>query len=155
MDPSMYIGCGCVIVDADGRYLLVQETKAIARGRMALPAGKLEPGETLEQAACREALEETGLQVDIVGLLGVYHCAMTSEGSFGVNFVYEARVVGGQRTVSAEHPVVEWFSADEIIALDEAAQIRGSHVRISIERQQRGERLDPAIVTLVDANPLS
>lgn len=151
----MYIGCGCVIVGPDDRYLLVQESKAIARGRMALPAGKLEPNETLEQAAVREANEETGLVVEIDALLGIYHCAMTTEGSFGVNFVYLAHVTGGAIRTSDEHPVVEWHTATEIAALAAQGRIRGTHVLESVTRHQQHRHLDRNAVTQVLATPSS
>lgn len=155
MAPAVYIGCGCVVVDDRGRYLLVEESKAIARGRMALPAGKLEANESLDAAACREVLEETGLIAEIDGLLGVYHCAMTSEGSFGVNFVYLAHVTGGAIMTSAEHPVVGWFDVAEIRAFAAEGRLRGTHVLDAIDQHRSGVLLDTGTVTEVVASGTS
>lgn len=149
--PFHYIGCGCVVTDGDGRFLLVRETKAAARGRFALPAGSLEPDESITEAAVREVLEETGLTVEVTGLLGIFHCARTAENSFGVNFVFEARRVAGELTPSDEHPEIVWKTITEIDALHREGGIRGGHVPIAVRRSAAGERADPATVTQVSA----
>jgi len=149
--PFHYIGCGCVVTDGDGRFLLVRETKAAARGRLALPAGSLEPDESITEAAVREVLEETGLTVEVTGLLGIFHCARTVENSFGVNFVFEARRVAGEITMSDEHPEIVWKTIREIDALHDAGGIRGGHVPIAVRRSASGVHLDGTSVTEVSA----
>jgi 8-oxo-dGTP diphosphatase len=62
---EIILAAGAVICDDAGRVLLVQRGREPQRGRWSVPGGKVEPGETLEQAAAREALEETGLRVRI------------------------------------------------------------------------------------------
>jgi len=59
------------IVEDNGRFLLVEEQQD---GRRVLnqPAGHLEPDETLLEAACRETLEETGWQVELTAVVGIY-----------------------------------------------------------------------------------
>ena len=70
MDWQPHITVATVIED-DGRFLFVEEFKA---GRMVLnqPAGHLEANESLREAALRETLEETGWEVKLTGLLGIY-----------------------------------------------------------------------------------
>jgi ADP-ribose pyrophosphatase YjhB (NUDIX family) len=136
---SVVIGCGSVIPDGDGRYLLVREAKAQARGRWALPAGKLEVGETLAQAAAREALEEAGVEVEIERLLGIWHCLETSEGFAVVNLVFAARIVAGEPTPSEEHPEVGWFTRGEIASLE----LRGTHIALALDAYERGDTVAP------------
>ncbi|GAA4058408.1 NUDIX domain-containing protein [Agromyces indicus] len=62
-DMDTVLAVGAVITDADGRVLLVRRAHEPQRGRWSVPGGRVEPGETLEAAAAREALEETGLRV--------------------------------------------------------------------------------------------
>ncbi len=59
------------LADQPGRPLLLIERRNEPLG-WALPGGFVDVGETLEQAAVREALEETGLEIELTGLLGCY-----------------------------------------------------------------------------------
>ena len=149
--PVHYIGCGCVVGDGEGRYLLVRETKAAANGRLALPAGSLEADESIAEAAAREVLEETGLTVEVTGLLGIFHCPRTVENSFGVNFVFEARRVDGELTPSDEHPEIVWKTLAQIERLHGEGGIRGGHVPIAVRRAAAGEYLDTSTMTQVSA----
>jgi ADP-ribose pyrophosphatase YjhB (NUDIX family) len=60
------VGC-CNLIPENGRYLFVRESKASARSRFNLPAGKPECGETLIEAAVREAREGTGPSITSSG----------------------------------------------------------------------------------------
>lgn len=61
-----------VVIEQGGRFLVVEEKAELGRVVYNQPAGHVEKGETLEQAAVREALEETGWDVSITGFLGLY-----------------------------------------------------------------------------------
>jgi 8-oxo-dGTP diphosphatase len=61
--------CGVVATDALGRVLLVRRADD---GSWGLPGGGVEPGESWSDAAHRECLEETGWQVHVTGIFGVY-----------------------------------------------------------------------------------
>ena len=65
------VGVGAIIIEQD-RVLLVKRGNPPLAGEWSIPGGVLEMGETLRQAAVREALEETGLTVEAGELLGVY-----------------------------------------------------------------------------------
>ncbi len=70
--PSWYFVL--VVVRHEDRFLLVHEVK---QGQLwYLPAGRVEPGETLEHAAIRETLEETGVRIALDGVLRVEHTPM-------------------------------------------------------------------------------
>jgi 8-oxo-dGTP pyrophosphatase MutT (NUDIX family) len=77
-----------VVVDEGGRLLCVEE-----HGNGALvfnqPAGHLEPGESLEQAALRETLEETGWEVRLTAFVGAYQwqAPATVEGGAGIHYL--------------------------------------------------------------------
>jgi mutator protein MutT len=62
-EPPVVACVGAVVHDAHGRLLLIQRGHAPARGRWTLPGGRVEPGETPEDAVVREVREETGLTV--------------------------------------------------------------------------------------------
>ncbi|MFZ5560399.1 MAG: NUDIX hydrolase [Pseudomonadota bacterium] len=61
-----------VVIERDGRFLVVEESAEQGQLVYNQPAGHVEKGETLEQAAIREALEETGWDVTLTAFLGLY-----------------------------------------------------------------------------------
>ena len=65
------VGLGAIIIEQD-RVVLVKRGHPPLSGEWSIPGGVLEVGETIRQAAVREALEETGLAVEVGELLGVY-----------------------------------------------------------------------------------
>lgn len=150
---DVIIGC-CNLIVEDGRYLLVREAKESACRRYNLPAGKPEVGETLVEAARREAREETGLEIDVDHLVGVYHCPQTSEGFGVVNFVFACRAVGGSVSTYPAHPEVGYFSRAEVADLARERLIRGTHIERAIDAYERGTRLPLELVETVPASPL-
>src|SRR6478672_8735027 len=69
------MGAGTVVVNNE-RVLLVRNRYGVTSGRYLLPAGRVKPGEMPDRAAERETWEETGLRVQVTGLLGVRIWAM-------------------------------------------------------------------------------
>jgi 8-oxo-dGTP diphosphatase len=61
-----------VIIIIDNRIVLIQRRNPPYKGQWALPGGFVEVGETVETAAVREAHEETGLDVELKGLVGIF-----------------------------------------------------------------------------------
>jgi 8-oxo-dGTP diphosphatase len=112
------LGAGAVVIH-DERVLLVRNVRGVTRGRYLLPAGRLEAGELPDQAAVREAFEETNLRVEIEGLLGVRLWVM-DDGEHNYFFMFLARLVspvGDLRPNLAEIDDARFFSRDEMAAL--------------------------------------
>lgn len=98
------------VVKKDGKYLLVQEAKKECKGKWSIPAGHLEPNETIVEGAKREILEECGLEVEITGIL---HVRKNSE---WVNIAFSTNIIGGEiRFDKKEILDAKWFSLDDII----------------------------------------
>jgi ADP-ribose pyrophosphatase YjhB (NUDIX family) len=85
-DPK--VACG-VLVDRAGSILLVRRRNEPGRGLWCLPCGFADADEPPEQAARREALEETGIAVTIGRLLGAYHYTDDPRGA-GILLVFQA-----------------------------------------------------------------
>ena len=100
----------CTIAMAEDRILLTRRAITPAHGKWTFPGGYVEWGEPVETAAIRETYEETGLTVDLRGLVGVYSYPATPM----VIVVYEARVMGGRITLCHENDRVEWVERDQI-----------------------------------------
>ncbi|XP_013173196.1 PREDICTED: 8-oxo-dGDP phosphatase NUDT18 [Papilio xuthus] len=106
----------CVILNEHNDLLMMQEAKESCAGKWYLPAGRMEKGETIVQAACREVLEETGLECEPKTLLTVE----TAGGSW-FRFVLTADVVGGELKTPAkadkESLQAKWISNLQEISL--------------------------------------
>lgn len=141
--------CANVILDRDD-VLLVRETKPEARGRWALPGGKLEIGESLAEGAAREALEETGLEVEVGSLVGIYHAPRTLEGTAAINFVFRSTIRNGDLSQSPEHPEARFITSDEFERLLEQGLIRGRHIPLAIEAARSATALPASLITQVE-----
>lgn len=105
------------IVERDGRFLMVEELK---HGKLVLnqPAGHLEPDETLQQAAIRETLEETGWDVELLALTGIYLYTAPSNGVTYQRVCFAAKAVRHhpERALDSEITGALWMTRDELIA---------------------------------------
>ncbi|RZT79383.1 ADP-ribose pyrophosphatase YjhB (NUDIX family) [Micromonospora violae] len=109
---SLVPAAAAIVTDQHGRVLLQRRTDS---GNWSLPGGAMDIGETLQQCAVREVKEETGLDIEITGLLGIYtdphHVIAFPDGEVRQEFTvtYLARVVGGTITVSDESTDVRFI----------------------------------------------
>lgn len=110
------------VIEKDGKYLLVQEARK-CRGKWNLPAGHLDIGETILDAARREAKEESGLETELTGICQIGNRKM--EDRVFVTVIFTAKQTGGEITVDEDEIMdVKWFSYDEILELKEKDEIR-------------------------------
>lgn len=106
-DPKIAAG---VLIARDGRLLLGRRgPHATAPGKWGLPAGFVERGERVEDAAVREAREEVGLEVTLGPLLGLY----SETGQTVILVVYEAEGIGDP-AASDDLEAVGWFDPDDL-----------------------------------------
>ncbi len=105
-NPAPAVG---VILEQAGRVVLVKRRYEPQAGLWGLPAGFMESGESPEETAIREALEETGLAIDVEALHGAYKGAGSGSGARVVLLVYRARIRGGQLQAGDDAEEVGWF----------------------------------------------
>ena len=91
-----------VVPSEDGRLLLIRRASDPYEGQWALPGGFVEVGETLEDAAVREAGEETGLEVEVVRLVGVYSDPARDPRGHNVSCAYLARAREGEPSAASD-----------------------------------------------------
>lgn len=106
LNPKVVAG---TIPEQDGRILLTRRSINPGRGLWTFPGGFVDFGETVTDGARRETFEETGLHVELTGLLNVY-----SYPGSPVIIVYNARVTGGELTPCAENDAFDWLKPSEI-----------------------------------------
>lgn len=108
--------------DADGGILLEKRRDC---GLWGMPGGRLEPGESLRDAAVREIREETGYTIRVLGLLGVYSEPAERIISFpdnvvqSVDVLVEAEIVSGTLTLSDESEAMVFFRPSTLPAESE------------------------------------
>ena len=110
-----------VIIAHSQRVVVVKRGKAPYQGCWSLPGGAVELGETLIEAAIREALEETGLCVEIEAFLQNFD--LIRRGPDGiieghhVLACFQARAIGGKLCAGDDADEAMWASADDLATL--------------------------------------
>ncbi len=111
--PFIVVG---VLAERDGKFLFVQEADGPDAGKWNIPGGTLDPGETLAEGAVREFCEETGHEVSIDGILGLYY--ITKEypewESNALRVVF--RGVVGEKTSQPSEDIIQtrWVDSKEV-----------------------------------------
>jgi ADP-ribose pyrophosphatase YjhB (NUDIX family) len=109
-----------VLVEQNGKILLVRESAAPFRGKWSLPGGRLQPGESIRRTAERELLEETGILPELTGLLYIDQLVGTEAGG-RIRFVFLGKPAGGElKKTEDEHSMcADWFAYEDIRRLDQ------------------------------------
>ena len=115
--PDPVIPCvGAIITDAAGRLLLVKRGHEPGKGLWSIPGGRVEPGETDEQAVIREVREETGLAVRPGRLVGAVRRAAPGGAVLDIRD-YAATVTGGTLAAGDDADDIRWAGRDELAGL--------------------------------------
>ena len=130
---SLVPSANVIVVDDDGRVLMLHRTD---NDNWAVPGGAMELGETLADCGVRETKEETGIDCEITGLVGIYtdpkHIIFyTSDGEARQEFsaLFTARHTGGEPTTSEESREVRWVTPDDLadLNIDNSMRFRLQH----------------------------
>ncbi|GIH08080.1 putative MutT/NUDIX-like protein [Rhizocola hellebori] len=141
---SVVPSANALVVNDSGDILMIRRSD---NGNWALPGGAMELGESLPAAAVRETAEETGIQVEVTGLVGIYtdprHVILyTSDGEARQEFsvVFLARPLSGEPTPSDESREVRWVPRDELagLTMDRSMRMRVDHFIAALDRPHLG-----------------
>ncbi len=100
--------------EAEPSILLLRRAVEPGLGDWDLPAGYLDPGESFEMAARRETREEAGVDVELVGLAGLYHSPMAN----AVTAVFRARAVDADAQIAVDFESSDhaWVARSDVAA---------------------------------------
>lgn len=128
------------VVARDGRLLMVEE-RVQGQAVFNQPAGHLEAGETLQRAAIRETLEETGWDVELIDFIGCYQWTSPDDGRSFVRFAFSGRAGQHHPERALDDGILRalWLSPSEISAC--ADRHRSPLVAAAIDDFLAGKRL--------------
>ncbi|MEV7000326.1 NUDIX domain-containing protein [Streptomyces sp. NPDC093982] len=140
---SLVVAASAVVTDGQGRILLQRRRD---NGLWALPGGGMELADSLPGAAVREVREETGLDVEITGLVGTYtdprHVIAYSDGEVRrqFNVCFTARVIGGRLASSDESTGIRFVGPGELdgLPMHHTQRLRLRHFLEARERPYLG-----------------
>jgi ADP-ribose pyrophosphatase YjhB (NUDIX family) len=136
---SIVVAVTAVIQDEHGRVLMIRRTD---NDLYAIPGGAQEIGETISGTVVREVKEETGIDVQVTGLIGVYtdpeHVIAFTDGEVRQEFsiCFRAEPTGGEPRTSSESKEVLWIDPADLDDLNVHPSIR---LRITHGLDQRSE----------------
>ncbi|WP_067563462.1 NUDIX domain-containing protein [Nocardia acidivorans] len=126
--PNSLVPAASVVVVNDAGQLLLQ--RRVDNGMWALPGGQMELGESLAGCGIRETKEETGIDIEITGIVGTYtdpkHVFAYDDGEVRQEFsiCLLGKPIGGSVTVSDESTEVAWFDWEAVEDLPMVSNIR-------------------------------
>lgn len=133
------------VVERDNRFLIVYED---ADGKLVYnqPAGHLDPNETLQEAAIRETLEETGWTVKLTGVVGVNLYTAPSNGITYCRTAFIAEAISHDATRKLDTGIIEavWLTYEELLARKD--QLRSPMTLQIIEEYRAGRRFPLEVV---------
>ncbi len=110
-------------IEKDGKYLLVKENKGKIKGKWNIPAGSVDEGEFIEEAAIRETFEETGYKVEILDIGCIYNKVLNDNPIVGI--VFHARIIGGEIKYDKEEiSEVKWVTEEELMEIKDNLRIK-------------------------------
>lgn len=134
------------IVEDQGRFLLVEEMSADKKQVFNQPAGHLEANETLLEAAVRETLEETGWDVELSAVTGIYLYTAPSNGVTYQRVCFAARPVRHHPERALDDGILgaRWMTREELAA--QSGRWRSHLVLRCIDDYLEGERFPLALI---------
>ncbi len=130
-DTTVRSTAGVVLRDDARRYLLVQERNPKAYGLWNLPAGHVDAGESPQEAAVREALEEVGLIVELTDTEPLFYAEVPEKNR--IRYAFLGVVKRGILTVRQDELLdAKWLTIEEIEALNLQNKIREAWVMESV-----------------------
>lgn len=120
---KVWLGAGAVVVNSDGKWLVVKKRYSGLKGVWSIPAGFVQLGETADEAALREVKEETGIECIVTGMVGFRTGVIRGE-------VSDNMAIFACKPINEEQPIciqerelidAKWLSVEELLTGGEAS----------------------------------
>ena len=110
------VGCGAFILNEKEELLLQLRNKTPEKAYWSIPGGRVELFETFEAAVKREVKEETGVEVEVISLLGICDHIIKNEERHWVSPSYLCKIIEGEPQIlePTKHLDMKWFSLDKL-----------------------------------------
>jgi 8-oxo-dGTP pyrophosphatase MutT (NUDIX family) len=143
------------VVEKDGKFLFVEEqTEGVVHTVFNQPAGHVEAGETIVEAAIRETMEETGHTVNVTDLLGIYTYTppMFPDRTY-YRFCFLAQSIASDPNAELDTGIIGavWMTLDELI---ESARARSPLVIKAVQDAQSGQKYPLSLIYEHQNSPL-
>lgn len=124
--PGTFLVVVAFLIERDGRLLMLRRsaTKDHAPGEWEPGSGRLESGETPVEAVHREAREETGLEVEVLGVVDTFHYYRGAAREEAIGIAFHCHAIGGELRLSAEHTDAEWVPFDRVLDMNVSDPLR-------------------------------
>lgn len=122
--PSRPFACDMMLIK-NGKVLLIKRGLEPFLGQWAIPGGRIEDGETAEQCAIREMKEETGLDIEIEKLVGIYSDPARDPRGI-IAATYLVKKTGGKLIAGSDASEYGWFDLNDLpdLAFDHLIMIK-------------------------------
>ena len=128
-----------VILQRENKIMLVQEDKEQSKNLWNFPGGRFEKHESIFDCAIREALEETGYDIELTALLGIYKYVTYKKYDL-IRFVFLAKIISEQKNYwTHEIKAHQWISIEEINQLKDEELLAPNSIRAIINDLQSGK----------------
>ena len=135
------------VVKKDNKYLLVQEAQEKCRGKWNIPAGHLDPNETIFEGAKREVFEESGFNVDITGIASISNRVLPDDEFLGI--IFSTEIIDGEISINPNEILdIKWFTYDEILNMKD--QLRSDDLLIeAISNVENNKIADKDLIIII------
>jgi 8-oxo-dGTP diphosphatase len=130
---ARFIVAVAFLIVRDGRLLMIRRsaTREHAPGEWECGSGRIEAGETPQDAVRREAREETGLEVEIVRPVDAFHYYRGPAREEAIAIAFHCRVGGGDVRLSDEHDAAQWVELERVAAVPVSQPLRDCLARFA------------------------
>ncbi|WP_049722130.1 NUDIX hydrolase [Gilvimarinus polysaccharolyticus] len=140
--PHVTVAC---VIEHDGKFLLVREL-IDGQERLNQPAGHLEANESLQQAALRETLEETGWDIELTGVVGIDLYKAPANNETYVRTTFIGTIIKHHPELSLDDGIIgpEWLTREQVA--DARSILRSPMVLDVIDNYLAGRRFALEVV---------